>query len=210
MIVVTRLNGSGFAVNPDLVERIQETPDTTLIMVDGAKYIVRESMAEVIDLIAAYRARIVTMAYGTEGPRSSTNTGPQPTLAPVAALHAAARSTAARWTGVADVDIATIVGILLAFGALFGMIEMEHVELGGLFLPAPILLVFGATIGCRHREHHAQGRHRELQGAPEGVHRQGHPAGVGHRRRRRASPRSPAPTACSPSSRRPTSTTTRS
>ncbi|MFL0358238.1 flagellar FlbD family protein [Curtobacterium flaccumfaciens] len=88
MIVVTRLNGSGFAVNPDLVERIQETPDTTLIMVDGAKYIVRESMADVIDLIAAYRARIVGMAYGTDqATRSSTNTGPQPTLAPVAALR---------------------------------------------------------------------------------------------------------------------------
>jgi flagellar protein FlbD len=88
MIVVTRLNGSGFAVNPDLVERIQETPDTTLIMVDGAKYIVRESMADVIDLIAAYRARIVGMAYSTDqAPRSSSNTGPQPTLAPVAALR---------------------------------------------------------------------------------------------------------------------------
>lgn len=45
-------------------------------------------------------------------------------------------------------DIATIIGILLAFGALFGMVEMEHVELAGLFLPAPMLLVFGATIGC--------------------------------------------------------------
>ncbi|ROP66061.1 flagellar protein FlbD [Curtobacterium sp. PhB130] len=88
MIVVTRLNGSGFAVNPDLVERIQETPDTTLIMVDGAKYIVRESMAEVIERIAAYRARIVTMAYGAE-PRTVTGTtGPQPTLAPVAPIRA--------------------------------------------------------------------------------------------------------------------------
>ena len=87
MIVVTRLNGSGFAVNPDLVERIQETPDTTLIMVDGAKYIVRESMAEVIDRIAAYRARIVTIAYGSE-PRNTT--GPQPTLAAVAPIHGGA------------------------------------------------------------------------------------------------------------------------
>lgn len=86
MIVVTRLNGSGFAVNPDLVERIQETPDTTLIMVDGAKYIVRESMAEVIELIAAYRARIVGMAYGVDtAPQHAT--GPQPTLAPVAPIH---------------------------------------------------------------------------------------------------------------------------
>lgn len=87
MIVVTRLNGSGFAVNPDLVERIQETPDTTLIMVDGAKYIVRESMADVIDLIAAYRARIVGMAYGTDLPTTRNTTGPQPTLAAVAPLR---------------------------------------------------------------------------------------------------------------------------
>jgi len=63
MIVVTRLNDSRFAVNPDLIERIHETPDTTLIMVDGAKYIVTEPMSEVIEMIARYRARIVAIAY---------------------------------------------------------------------------------------------------------------------------------------------------
>lgn len=94
MIVVTRLNGSAFAVNPDLVERIQETPDTTLIMVDGAKYIVRESMADVIGLVAAYRARIVGMAYGTD--TATYATGPQPTLAPVAPLAAASRRDGGR------------------------------------------------------------------------------------------------------------------
>jgi flagellar protein FlbD len=86
MIVVTRLNDSRFAVNPDLVERIQESPDTTLIMVDGAKYIVQESMAEVIDMIAAYRARIVSLAYGTDVPAAPNQTGPQPILAPVSDL----------------------------------------------------------------------------------------------------------------------------
>jgi flagellar protein FlbD len=105
MIVVTRLNGSGFAVNPDLVERIQETPDTTLIMVDGAKYIVTESMAEVIDMIAQYRARIVRLAYGpaeTAEPQrhdAYRHTGPQPALAPVADL-AAARQDAGTQGGV--------------------------------------------------------------------------------------------------------------
>ena len=63
MIVVTRLNDSAFAINPDLIERITENPDTTLVMVDGAKYIVRETMAEVIDLVAQYRSRIVSLAY---------------------------------------------------------------------------------------------------------------------------------------------------
>ncbi len=69
MIVVTRLNDSQFAINPDLIERIHETPDTTLVMVDGAKYIVRESMVDVIDLVARYRSRIVALAYVDDEPQ---------------------------------------------------------------------------------------------------------------------------------------------
>ena len=45
MIILTRLNNSRFAVNPDLVERIHSNPDTTLTLVDGTTYIVTESMA---------------------------------------------------------------------------------------------------------------------------------------------------------------------
>ncbi|MBF0672312.1 MAG: flagellar FlbD family protein [Salinibacterium sp.] len=63
MIVVTRLNDRQFAINPDLIERIHASPDTTLVMVDGAKYIVTESMAEVIERIALYRARVIALAH---------------------------------------------------------------------------------------------------------------------------------------------------
>ena len=63
MIVVTRLNDSQFAINPDLIERIHANPDTTLVMVDGAKFIVTESMESVIEKIACYRARIIALAY---------------------------------------------------------------------------------------------------------------------------------------------------
>src|SRR5213078_4477680 len=56
MILLTRLNGSTFAVNPDLVERIQEQPDTTVVLVDGTTFIVTETIEEVIDEIAEYRA----------------------------------------------------------------------------------------------------------------------------------------------------------
>ena len=63
MIVVTRLNDSQFAINPDLIERIHVNPDTTLVMVDGAKFIVTESLAEVIEKIAAYRAHVIGLAY---------------------------------------------------------------------------------------------------------------------------------------------------
>lgn len=62
MIVVTRLNHTRFAVNPDLVERIQATPDTTITMIDGARFVVTESMHEVIDQIVHYRAWVLATA----------------------------------------------------------------------------------------------------------------------------------------------------
>lgn len=63
MIVLTRLNDSQFAINPDLIERIHSNPDTTLVMVDGAKFIVTESMDDVIERIASYRAHVIALAY---------------------------------------------------------------------------------------------------------------------------------------------------
>ena len=63
MIVVTRLNDSHFAINPDLIERITANPDTTLIMVDGARYIVTESMSEVIERISRYRATVIALTH---------------------------------------------------------------------------------------------------------------------------------------------------
>jgi flagellar protein FlbD len=71
MITVTRLKGAPFAVNPDLIERIHATPDTTLVMVDGASHIVAEPMARVIDLIIDHRAAIVASAFALSGARGA-------------------------------------------------------------------------------------------------------------------------------------------
>jgi flagellar protein FlbD len=68
MIVVTRLNNTQFAINPDLIERITCNPDTTLIMVDGAMYIVTEPMAEVIDRISRYRASVIALTHELSKP----------------------------------------------------------------------------------------------------------------------------------------------
>ena len=62
VIVVTRLNGTQFAINPDLLQRIDTTPDTILTLVDGTKFIVKEPMEQVIDLITNYRATLVARA----------------------------------------------------------------------------------------------------------------------------------------------------
>ena len=66
MITVTRLNGSQFAVNPDLIERIHENPDTTIVLVDGSTYIVTEPLSQVITTIAEYRARVIALAYRSQ------------------------------------------------------------------------------------------------------------------------------------------------
>ncbi len=63
MIRVTRLNGERFALNPDLVERVEGHPDTVVFLVDGTKYVVSESVEEVLVEIREYRASILATAY---------------------------------------------------------------------------------------------------------------------------------------------------
>lgn len=62
MILLTRLNGLVFALNPDLVERADCTPDTVVTLVDGTKYVVSESLPEFVALIRRYRATVVADA----------------------------------------------------------------------------------------------------------------------------------------------------
>ncbi|MGK5115298.1 MULTISPECIES: flagellar FlbD family protein [unclassified Geodermatophilus] len=63
MIRVTRLNGERFALNPDLVERVEGHPDTVVFLVDGTRYVVTESVDEVLVEIREYRASILATAY---------------------------------------------------------------------------------------------------------------------------------------------------
>lgn len=63
MIRVTRLNGEQFALNPDLIERVEAHPDTVAFLVDGTKYVVRESVDEVLQEIREYRAGILATSY---------------------------------------------------------------------------------------------------------------------------------------------------
>lgn len=62
MIEVTGLNKKRWGVNPDLIERVHESPDTTLIMIDGATHVILEPMSEVIAMIVAFRARVLAAA----------------------------------------------------------------------------------------------------------------------------------------------------
>ena len=55
MITLTRFNGSNFVLNMDLIETIEATPDTVITLVTGRKYVVKESVDEIIGRILDFR-----------------------------------------------------------------------------------------------------------------------------------------------------------
>jgi flagellar protein FlbD len=63
VIRVTRLNGEQFALNPDLIERVEAHPDTVAFLVDGTRYVVKETVDEVLLEIREYRAGILATSY---------------------------------------------------------------------------------------------------------------------------------------------------
>jgi flagellar protein FlbD len=66
MIVVTRLHGSAMALNCDLIERVEAAPSTVLTLVDGSRYVVRESVDEVVEKVRAFRASVIALAHQLE------------------------------------------------------------------------------------------------------------------------------------------------
>ncbi|MDP4153157.1 MAG: flagellar FlbD family protein [Bacillota bacterium] len=58
MIKVTRLNGKEFYINCELIEFMEETPDTVISMTTGKKLVVTETTQQVLDLIIAYKRKV--------------------------------------------------------------------------------------------------------------------------------------------------------
>lgn len=51
MIFLTRLDGKEFLLNEELIEVVNETPDTVIVLENGHSYIVRESISELMEKI---------------------------------------------------------------------------------------------------------------------------------------------------------------
>lgn len=60
MIALTRLNGSRFVVNAEMIRTIEERPDTTIVLLNGETFIVKESQDEVVAKAIEY-GRMVRM-----------------------------------------------------------------------------------------------------------------------------------------------------
>lgn len=59
MIELTALNGSKFYLNPDLIYRVEQTPDTTIALTTGKMLIVKEKGIKIRQLIIDYRHQIL-------------------------------------------------------------------------------------------------------------------------------------------------------
>lgn len=55
MIKLTRLNGKQFWLNADLIETVEETPDVVVTLTNNHKYVVVETVEEIVQQVVSYR-----------------------------------------------------------------------------------------------------------------------------------------------------------
>lgn len=58
MIEVTRLNDTKFTLNADLIETVEEVPDTVITLTTGKKIFVKESRQNVKNLVVLYKQEV--------------------------------------------------------------------------------------------------------------------------------------------------------
>ncbi len=58
MIEVTRLKGSKIFINAELIETIEQTPDTVITLTSGKKFVVNETADDISNLIIDYKRKI--------------------------------------------------------------------------------------------------------------------------------------------------------
>jgi flagellar protein FlbD len=69
MILVTRLNGEKLVVNANLIELVEMTPDTLLVLATGSRFMVRESVEEIIERVVAFQRRVGYPASASAPPQ---------------------------------------------------------------------------------------------------------------------------------------------
>lgn len=58
MIELTRLNDTKFTLNADLIEMVEEVPDTVITLTTGKKLFVKESRQNVKNLVVLYKQEV--------------------------------------------------------------------------------------------------------------------------------------------------------
>lgn len=55
MIEVTRLSGTPLVLNADLIEAIESSPDTTILLTNARRYVVKERVDMVLEKVASWK-----------------------------------------------------------------------------------------------------------------------------------------------------------
>ncbi|MCH5347875.1 MAG: flagellar FlbD family protein [Oscillospiraceae bacterium] len=65
MIKLTRINGTVLLINESFIEAAEEAPDTVLTMQNGHRYLVKETVDEIIELSEQFRRECYPTIAGT-------------------------------------------------------------------------------------------------------------------------------------------------
>ena len=58
MIHLTRLNGNPVTINAELIESLEACPNTVVSLATSNRYIVRETVDEVVEKVVEYRRKV--------------------------------------------------------------------------------------------------------------------------------------------------------
>ena len=61
MIDVTKMNGMNITINSDLIETVEDTPDTVITLTTGRKIIVKESRQTIKNLVKSVKRECTFM-----------------------------------------------------------------------------------------------------------------------------------------------------
>lgn len=61
MIEVTGLDRKKFILNAEHIEKMESVPESLITLVNGKKYLVRESLEEILERVLIYKRKIFSM-----------------------------------------------------------------------------------------------------------------------------------------------------
>lgn len=61
MIDVTKMNGMNITINSDLIETVEDTPDTVITLTTGRKIVVKESRQTIKNLVKSFKRECTFM-----------------------------------------------------------------------------------------------------------------------------------------------------
>lgn len=76
MIKLTRLGGEAFVLNADLIQYVEQRPDTFITLTTGERIVVVESMDEVLRRAVTYQQAKHLLPPPAEPPRQAAAPGP--------------------------------------------------------------------------------------------------------------------------------------